>query len=802
MMNLIRLGLGVTVVVVAMHAARGAEGNDDIAITFPEAHGRRVFRNTERPVVEVSLPVDAARRLRGRLCGDEDVGGDLEFADEADGKVRAELPLSGLAPGKYVVRVFNETAEVEVALHIVERPSGTGFFPVVCQFSPVPSGEGWRGEEGPLSPEILRATVDNIIGHGFTGIEWHVPLPAGQADIVRNYAQAKGMAITHHAGGLELFGRNAPPAVSVYSDEYARTVRENAQKQLAGLKDIPRLYNVFTYQDEPFTGGPGSFGYTEYDKAEFKKRYGYELPPDLAAAKDDPQVWLDVLDFRTAKFPDGWRQVYRIIKDIDPSFKVVLTHDSHNTFGAGYGSHAQIAIDDVFHWGADFTDMFVYDIYPYWNLDFRFGEPARLMKPRMAMMHYSFAQMRNLAYAHGKELGFWVGTFNPAWFSHFMDDGNRALYWGEREVATTAVAHGADFLLTGYKLPIDAKHWESLGEGLRLIQKAGSYLRTTKKLQAKAAMLFPRTQYLQLQEEYFNVGLSFELFLRAFGELDVLHEEQVTNDSLNGYEALVLFDVKLLPEDVARHIVRFVEKGGLLIADCVPSLGRLKQPMDTMEKLFGVTDAATCRVRREGHYVPCTVGAEPGWHFGDQDSPDESVFTTAALRASVLDVALDLTLVSPRTCAVTSAEVLARTDSGVPAVLARRVGKGQVYLLGFCVQDTYFHAFQEKRPDARAQLRALLQKLCEAAGVRAHVHSSNADIEAAIRACGERAVLFVINHETSEAATNIRVAGLPFEARRVVDLDDGRPVPVAVDDGLHLHVEAPLGTTRLFELLP
>ena len=75
----------------------------------------------------------------------------------------------------------------------------------------------------------------------------------------------------------------------------------------------------------------------------------------------------------------------------------MLTHDSHNTFGAGYSSHAELAIDDVFHWGGDFADMFVFDIYPYMMFDFRFGEPARLPKPRISQTHYCFAQMRNLA---------------------------------------------------------------------------------------------------------------------------------------------------------------------------------------------------------------------------------------------------------------------------------------------------------------------------------------------------------------------------------------------------------------------
>lgn len=681
-------------------------------------------------------------------------------------------------------------------------PIPADIFPVVCQFSPVPSGEGWHGEEGPLSAETLRATVDNIIAHGFTGLEWHVALPEAEAQIVRDYAIERGMVFSHHAGALELFGRDEPPSIPVYSEEYSKAVRANAENALAGLDAIPRLYNVFTYQDEPFTGGPQSFGYTDADKAEFRRRYGYDLPPDLDSARTDPQVWLDVLNFRTAKFPDAWRQVYRIVKDINPNFVVTLTHDSHNTFGAGRGSHAVIAIDDVFHWGADFTDMFVYDIYPYWNLDFRFGEPARLPKPRMAMLHYSFAQMRNLAYAYDKDLGFWVGTFNPAWFSAYMDEGNRALYWGERELATTGVAHGANYLLTGYKIPADVKHWESLGEGLRLIQKAGGYLRSMKKVQARAAMLFPRTQYLQLQEEYFNVGLSHELFLRAFGECDILHEEQVTDATLNGYDALVLFDVALLPEDVAAHIAAFVENGGLVIADCVPSLGKLKQPMDTMEKLFGVTDAATGRIQRAGHYVPYTVGHEPIWVFRDENSPDESKFETAALQAAVLGVLLDLTLVSPRPCTPAGADVLASSAAGTPTVLTRNVGKGQVYLLGFCLQDTYFHAVQQDRPDARTQLRALLKAMCDAAGIRARVYSSNPDIEAAVRANAERGVLFLINHESEDAATEVRLADLPFTVARVVDLESGQPVEVTLEDGVSMQLEVPWGMTRLFELLP
>ena len=61
-------------------------------------------------------------------------------------------------------------------------------FPIVTQFSPVPSGKGWNGEEGPLSEEILRDTVDNIREHGFTGIEAPTHRPAEEEAFILEYA--------------------------------------------------------------------------------------------------------------------------------------------------------------------------------------------------------------------------------------------------------------------------------------------------------------------------------------------------------------------------------------------------------------------------------------------------------------------------------------------------------------------------------------------------------------------------------------------------------------------------------------
>ena len=205
--------------------------------------------------------------------------------------------------------------------------------------------------------------------------------------------------------------------------------------------------------------------------------------------------------------------------------------------------------------------------------------------------------------AYKKDLGFWVGTYHPAWFAEFVSPSLEAMHWVESETSMTAVVQGANYLVTGYNVPASAGHWDSFGKGLNLLQKAARDCSMRPKVRAKACMLFPRTQYLQLQQEYFNVGASFELFLRAFGELDMLHEDQITDDTLLGYDVLVLFDVDLLPEAVARHIAGFVRNGGTVIADCVPRRNELREPMAVCEELFGVRDAQTGRIARAGHWV-------------------------------------------------------------------------------------------------------------------------------------------------------------------------------------------------------
>src|SRR5690348_1766297 len=144
--------------------------------------------------------------------------------------------------------------------------------------------------------------------------------------------------------------------------------------------------------------------------------------------------------------------------------------------GAGVGSNSKVGVDDVFHWVADFADTFVFDIYPYMMFDYRYGEMGKLRKPRMSQLHFAFEQLRNLTYTYGKDMVFWFGTYNRRWFKKFMGPELKAEGWAETEVCYTAVGQGADFLISGYNIPEDKAHWDTLGRGLEVIQKAGPAL--------------------------------------------------------------------------------------------------------------------------------------------------------------------------------------------------------------------------------------------------------------------------------------------------------------------------------------
>lgn len=678
------------------------------------------------------------------------------------------------------------------------------FFPITVQLSPVPGGVTWTNVPEQQAKAALRAMLDQILAHGVTGLEYPFHLSPELNQYVLDYAHSRGMFLTFNhtfaKGGVENFGRNLPPPISVYASGYLDAVKKNLAPVLAEAARLPNLFNMFCYQDEPFHAGPQSFDFSEDARREFQKRFGYEIPTNLEAAHQSPKQWLDLINFQSDEFPAGWRQVYKLVKQALPDVKVILTHDSHSAMGAGVGSNSKVAVDDVFHWGADFADTFVFDIYPYMMFDYRYGEMGKLRKPRMSQLHFAFEQLRNLTYTYGKNMGFWFGTYNRRWFKKFMGPELKAEAWAETEVCYTAVGQGADFLISGYNIPEDQAHWDTLGRGQEVIQKAGPALLKCPKVKAKACFLFPRTQYILLQQEYWNVAVAYDLFRQAFGELDCLHEEQVKDADLNGYEVLVLFDIQLLPEEVAQRIAEFVNAGGTVIADCVPSLDAYKKPMDVMENVFGVADAQTGGVHRSGVWVASLT--DPHWFVHPEPRDAEDAVTGEIINGSALGEDYEFRAVSPRACRVTTGEVMLARSKDAPALVHKKSGKGQAFLFGFCMQDTYFAAWQTDDAASRAALVRLLRAITKRAGVVPNIFSSNPEIEACLRANQQDAYVLVINHEAETPRTSVRIAETKFGVKEIFNLTENRKQDFQkTGDAIAFDIEAPRERPQLLRLL-
>jgi len=681
-----------------------------------------------------------------------------------------------------------------------------GSFPVSVQFTPVPSGKGWKDEIPPLTDQVIQETIHNIILHGCTHIAAGEFSHGGANEKVLEYAQKLGMKIDWTSNGVQLFKRNDPPLYSVYTPEYMAEVKKRIDTVLGSVKKLANPNTIFPYMDEPFHADTTAFDYRLPTANEFKKQYGYAMPMSYAAARKNPKKHLDFINFQSSTFVAAWKNIYKEVKDFDARPKIVMTHDSHNTMGGGVESDSKYAIDDIFHWGGEFADMFLYDIYPYTMFDYRYGEYGKLPKPRMSQTHYTMAQMRNLARTYGKPLGFWLGTYNEGWFRRYMNSEMEKQYWGERELAYTAIANGADFIITGINIPQDAKHWDDFGRGMRAIQKVGAEILAAPKLKSRACFLFPRSQYVQLNEEYFNVGLTFELCMRAFGEMDIIHEEQITDEKMNGYDILVLADVKMLPAHVAKNIEKFVQNGGIVVSDCVPQMDAYLQPLSTMNKLFGVGNASTDRVLQKGQWNPFSM-LPAQWAHGLKMPPPPPVKTFAKAANSVYGKMYDFTVVTPRNCKISDGNVVLNSDAGQPLLIQKNVGKGKTYLLGFCLQDTYFQTWAKGDTESRTQLYDLMHDIFSDTKLRAHAYSSNPDMEVSVRGNEKEAFVFVINHESANAITDVTLANLGFEVGEIMDVEWGRTVAFTKEGDLTrftiLAVEGtPTGVTRLLRVTP
>lgn len=659
-----------------------------------------------------------------------------------------------------------------LAFQVVPPLDLADFLPTTMRLSPFRT----------LEEAAIEREIDDIIAHGFNTLTFSAHRlgaePGSPYDYAEDYAQKRGMAVSYSfQGDFSILRRGAPPEVSVYSPEYAETIRPKIEKAIETAKRVPRLLNVQGYMDEPFQEGEHTFDYSEATSAEYQRRFGESLPR-TDEARGDPEAFLRYLNFRADYFAAGWRQSYAMVQETwereMPGRRrlwVELTHDSHNTFGAAAGpSGVKYALDDVFHWGAPF-DSVNYDIYPYLSRDYRTGRFAEDPQPRMAGLHMAFAEMRNLARTYDKKLGFWLES---GWGDKLKPETGLAdATWSPRELTYTAIGQGCDYLNTFWGIPEDPRWWAEYGRVMNEVRACGPLIARSRRRPARACFIFPRTQHLLLQEEYWNVMVAYEAFLRAYGELDCVHEEQIPAGKLDEYDVIALFDVHCLSRSAAEALRCWVEEGGLLIADEVPQTDERQQRLDVLDGTFGIA----------GPPVTSDTPTELS-DPGHTPLPETRLYAPA-----------DAT---PLSRAPTLAD-------GRPAFVVHWAGAGAALLIEFPLKDaylTYLMEAEETSPEF-APIAAIAHLAAEM-GLQAGVRSSNTGVEACVRETPERTLLlFLINHECGVRHTQVTVRGCP-PAPFVQDLVTGEPAMAEMADAgeLVLAADVPFGKTRLFGVFP
>jgi hypothetical protein len=225
-----------------------------------------------------------------------------------------------------------------------------------------------------------------------------------------------------------------------------------------------------------------------------------------------------------------------------------------------------------------------------------------------------------------------------------------------------------------------------------------------------------------------------------------------------------------------------------------------------MSNLFGVTSASTDRVVQKGQWNPFSM-LPPQWAHGLKTPPPPAVKTFAKAAGNAFGSKYDFNVVTPRDCKVSDGKTVFAMESGQPMLIKKDIGKGKTYLLGFCLQDTYFQSWLKEDLESRTQLCDLMHNVFADTKVRSHAYSSNPDMEVSVRANNKAAFVFVINHESPNAISDVTLADLGFEVGEIMDVEWGRPVAFTKEGDLTkftiMAVEGtPTGVTRLLKVSP
>jgi beta-galactosidase GanA len=299
-------------------------------------------------------------------------------------------------------------------------------------------------------------------------------------------------------------------------------------------------------------------------------------------------------------------------------------------------------------------------------------------------------------------------------------------------------------------------------ENARAVAAIGATLRehaslfaTAQPALARVAILFSYQSYMMVWSQMRSCRVNVDAlsgYYRMFWErnipVDIVHEEQVTAESLAGYRLLIL-PMPLAISNEARVAVRgFVEQGGHVISEPFLCAYNADKALSTEVPGAGFVEVFGCRERdiRMAGEQPVTL------QWGGR---------SMSVVRSHFHATWDLH----------GAEAIASYADGSPAVTRNRWGRGQAVMMGLNLGmsiapqeglgDDVLRAASgttEQGPDL------LVADLAHAAGVSAPLSAPDGIVASLLTADRNRTILIMINTNARPQSGNVRIDGVPIGA--------------------------------------
>ncbi len=280
-------------------------------------------------------------------------------------------------------------------------------------------------------------------------------------------------------------------------------------------------------------------------KRRFKELYGHD---DLPLKPSWDRVWRDFLDFRFNANYEFATKLTDKIKKLNP--EIVVAYNFH----AAPRENWLEGEKPVMH--SSYSDYSVGQIMP-----FMYGA----MYPRYIPKYLRCLQQ-------GKPVEALTFRFNQ--FHDYTTKPKAQFIW---EIMSAA-ANGASVTTVDQPFhtgELDENTYETIGEGYR-------FLKSRKNLYKGEDIKFICLYFSQKSRDYYARN-NKEAFLLPFNgaikmlveehyPIDILFDENIVSDNLNGYEVLILPNVAILDEVEIEKIKGFIKNGGILIASDETSL--------------------------------------------------------------------------------------------------------------------------------------------------------------------------------------------------------------------------------------